>query len=292
MKKRHLKVAGDLGVINFVEFDFRNVKSIEDSVKNSDIVFNLIGREYETKNFSYDDVHVEGAKRIAEAVEKYNVPRLVHVSSFNADVNSPSDFNRTKGLGEKVVREIVPDATIVRPSVMFGNGDKFLNKIASQVRLFSANQNKELVRPAHVIDVAAALEQIGYDDSTAGKTFELYGPQELSVATVHSIVQAATNNEIRQINLPKQVYKAFATATQFIYWPTVSPDQVERMFIDQVVDPHAQTFADLGIKPAQLESLVVKYVRHWRNYLHLQDTVDQTIAQQRKDRQYIHVIDQ
>lgn len=292
MKKRHLKVTGDLGVVNFAEFDFRNVKSIEDTVKNSDIVFNLIGREYETKNFSYHDVHVEGAKRIAEAVEKFNVPRLVHVSAFNADPNSVSLFNKTKGLGEQVVREIVPDATIVRPSVMYGNSDKFLNKIASQIRIFSANENKELLRPVHVVDVASALEQIGYDDSTAGQTFELFGPDELSMATVHGLVQSATNNELRQINLPKKIYQAFAAATQYIYWPTLSPDQIERMFIDQVVDPNAKTFADLGIQPAHLEQLVVKYVRHWRNQLHLKDTLDSTVAQQRKDRQYIHIIDQ
>lgn len=291
MKKRHLKVAGDLGVINFVEFDLRNVKSIEDSVKHSDIVFNLIGREYETKNFTYEDVHVEGAKRIAEAVEKFNVSRLVHVSAFNANIESPSAFNRTKALGEQIVREIVPDATIVRPAVMYGNGDKFLNKIASSVRIFSANHNKEIIRPVHVIDVAAALEQIGYDDSTAGKTFELYGPKEYSVAQVHRLVQDATQQPLRQINIPKLVYQFLSGLTQHIYWPTLCPDQVERMFIDQVVDPNAATFKDLGVEPSELSNLAIKYVRHWRSYLHLQDSLETTAAL-RKEREYIHIIDQ
>ncbi|VVT58130.1 uncharacterized protein SAPINGB_P006052 [Magnusiomyces paraingens] len=292
MKKRHLKVAGDLGVVNFVEFDFRNVQSIEDAVKNSDIVYNLIGREYETKNFSYDDVHVEGAKRIAEAVDKYNVPRFVHVSAFNANSSDKvSQFNRTKGLGEEIVREIVPHTTIVRPSTMYGNSDKFLNQIASKSRLLVANNNQEKLRPVHVVDVAAALEQIGYDDATTGKTFELYGPKELTMAEIQALVQGATSNEQTVLNLPKQLYLAFAKATQLIYWPTLSPDQVERMFIDQVIDPNAETFASLGIEPAQLESLVIKYVRHWRSYLHLQDTVDATQAL-RKEREYIHIIDQ
>lgn len=290
MKKRHLKVQGDLGVVNFVEMDIRNVQSIEDAVKYSDIVYNLMGREYETKNFSYHDIHVEGARRVAQAVEKYNISRFIHVSSFNADVNSPSEFNRTKALGEQAVREIIPDATIVRPSVMFGNGDKFLNKIASSTRIFSANHNKELIRPAHVLDVAAALEQIGYDDSTVGKTYELYGPKEYSVAQVHAMVQEATQSELRQINLPKQVYQFISGLTQHIYWPTICPDQVERMFIDQIVDETACTFQDLGIKPAVLDDLVLKYVRHWRSYLHLHDTVE-TDAARRKEREYIHVID-
>lgn len=291
MKKRHLKVAGDLGVVNFVEFDLRNVKSIEDSVKHSDIVFNLIGREYETKNFSYHDVHVEGAKRIAEATAKYNVPRLVHVSAFNADLNSPSMFNKTKAQGEQIVKQIYPDATIVRPSAMYGHRDKFLNKIASSTRLFSANNNKELLRPVHYVDVAYALETIGYDDSTVGKTFELYGPKEYSMAQIHDMVRDATSREFRQINLPKKLYQAFAQATQYIYWETLCPDQIERMFLDQVIDSSAHTFKDLGITPAELEPLVVKYVRHWRNYLHLQDSLETTEAL-RKEREYVHVIDQ
>lgn len=290
MKKRHLKVQGDLGVVNFVEMDIRNVQSIEDSVKHSDIVFNLLGREYPTKNFTYDDVHVEGARRIAEAVAKYNVSRFVHVSAFNADPKSTSEFNRTKGLGELAVREIIPDATIVRPSIMYGNGDKFLNKIASATRIFSANHNKEILRPVHVHDVAAALEKIGYDDSTVGKTYELYGPKEYTMAQIHALVQEATQSQLLQVNLPKKVYQFISQLTQYIYWPTISPDQVERMFIDQIVDENAATFADLGIKPAQLEDLVLKTVRHWRSYLYLHDTVE-TDAQRRKEREFIHVID-
>ena len=96
MAKRHLKVTGDLGRVSFMEFDLRNTQSIEESVRHSDIVYNLIGRKYPTKNFSYRDVHVEGTERIAEAVAKYDCDRFVHVSSYNADVDSPSEFFRSK----------------------------------------------------------------------------------------------------------------------------------------------------------------------------------------------------
>lgn len=96
MAKRHLKVTGDLGRVNFCEFDLRNTQSIEESVRHSDIVFNLIGRNYPTKNFSYEDVHVEGTERIAEAVAKYDVDRFIQVSSYNADPESPSEFFRSK----------------------------------------------------------------------------------------------------------------------------------------------------------------------------------------------------
>ena len=95
------------------EYDLRNTQSLEESVRHSDIVFNCVGREYPTKsatlstallvekltrdrNFSYVDVHVEGTERIAEAVAKYDCDRFIQVSSYNADVNSPSEFFRTK----------------------------------------------------------------------------------------------------------------------------------------------------------------------------------------------------
>ena len=130
MGKRHLKVTGDLGRIVFLvrlaetqtprgleltivqEYDLRNTASIEESVRHSDVVYNLVGRDYPTKcfpiiptrgnftekfrNFSLEDVHVEGTERIAEAVAKYDVDRFIHISSHNADENSASEFYRTK----------------------------------------------------------------------------------------------------------------------------------------------------------------------------------------------------
>lgn len=96
MGKRHLKVTGDLGRVTFIEYDLRNTQSIEESVRHSDMVFNLAGKNYPTKNFSLYDVNVEGTERIAEAVAKYDIDRFIQVSSYNADVNSPSEFFRTK----------------------------------------------------------------------------------------------------------------------------------------------------------------------------------------------------
>jgi NADH dehydrogenase (ubiquinone) 1 alpha subcomplex subunit 9 len=96
MAKRHLKPTGDLGRVVFMEWDARNTQSIEESVRHSDIVFNLVGRNYPTKRFSLMEANVESTERIAEAVAKYDVDRFIHVSSYNADANSPSEFFRAK----------------------------------------------------------------------------------------------------------------------------------------------------------------------------------------------------
>lgn len=289
MTKRHLKVCGDLGVVNFMEFDLRNVKSIEDSVKHSDIVFNLIGRDFETKNFTYENVHVEGARRIAEAVRKHNVSRFIHVSSHSADVNSPSRFYQTKALGEEAVRDIVPDATIVRPGPIFGNGDRMLQKIGPAHILPSCNGGNETLRPVYVQNVARALEKIGYDDATAGKTYELNGPDEYRYKEIVQLVRDATFRDIKEIEFPKELYKFFTKMTQFIYWQTTCPDEVERMYINQIVNDDVETFESLGIKPAHLKDHLTALVRHHRTYLTMRDNFD-TDARRRKEREFVRII--
>lgn len=279
-----------MGVVNFMEWDLRNIKSIEDSVKHSDIVYNLVGRDFETKNFSYHDVHVEGAKRIAEAVAKHNVARFIHVSSHSADVNSESKFYQTKARGEQVIRDIIPDATIVRPGPLYGNGLNFLTSIAARDFVLTANHGQGKLRPTYISDVAKALEKIGFDDSTVGKTYELSGPEEFSYLEILEKVRQSTFLEMPHFNLPKPVYKLLAQATQFLFWRTTCPDEVERMYIDQFVDENALTFADLGIIPQKLDDHIVRLLRHFRSSVHLHETIEETEKRRKEAAQYTNII--
>lgn len=102
------------------------------------------------RNFDLEDVNIEGAERIAEAVAKYDIDRFVHVSSYNADKNSKSKFFQTKGRAEEVVRSIFPETTIVRPAPVFGFEDKLLNKLAGATNLFTSNNMQERFWPVHV----------------------------------------------------------------------------------------------------------------------------------------------
>jgi NADH dehydrogenase (ubiquinone) 1 alpha subcomplex subunit 9 len=131
----------------FQEWDIRNEEQIAECVRHSDIVYNLVGRDYPTKhvlppppshiavltpphrNFTFDDVHVKGAERIARVTASVGVPRLVHVSHLNASPTSTSLFYRSKAAGENAVRDVFPAATIVRPGPMFGHEDKFLTNM-------------------------------------------------------------------------------------------------------------------------------------------------------------------
>ncbi|KAF3934283.1 hypothetical protein ABW19_dt0203781 [Dactylella cylindrospora] len=291
MTKRHLKVTGDLGRVTFLEMDLRNTQSLEESVRHSDIVINLIGREYETKNFTFWDVHVEGTQRIVEAVAKYDVDRYIHVSSFNADPESPSMFYRTKAVGEIEARSIFPETTIVRPSKMFGFEDKFLHKHALNRWMVTSNNFKETFYPVHVIDVGKGLEAIAYDDSTAGQTFELHGPNQYSLEEIREMIKKETQRNLTHYNIPKEIQKLYRSALDWVWWPVTCPDEVEREFINQVIDPTAKKFKDLGIdKVDDIKDRMLDYIRHYRSNT-IFDLPPMTEKERQAEKKYLHVSD-
>lgn len=124
--RQHLKVMGDLGQIVQLDYNIRDEEAIRYAVERSNVVINMVGREWETRNFSFDDVHVTFPKKLAEICADVGVRRLIHVSALGADEDHPSAYYRTKAAGEAVVREAFPSATIVRPAKMVGVEDRFL----------------------------------------------------------------------------------------------------------------------------------------------------------------------
>ncbi|KAJ4415561.1 Protein-lysine N-methyltransferase efm5 [Gnomoniopsis sp. IMI 355080] len=266
MTKRHLKVSGDLGRVTFIEYDLRNTQSIEEAVRHSDVVYNLVGRQYPTKNFSLEDVHVEGTARIAEAVAKYDVDRFIHVSSYNADPNSPASFFATKGKGEQVARNIFPETTIVRPAPLFGFEDNLLLRLAGLTNLFTSNNMQEKYWPVHSIDVGHALELMLYDDATASQTYELYGPKQYSTAEIADMVDKEIFTKRRHINVPRQILEPAARIlNKLLWWPMLSAEQIQMEHIDQVIDEKAKTFKDLGIEPGEISKFTYQYVQGFRS---------------------------
>ncbi|RMD40378.1 hypothetical protein DV735_g4744, partial [Chaetothyriales sp. CBS 134920] len=291
MTKRHLKPTGDLGRVSFIEFDLRNTASIEESVRHSDIVVNLIGRTYPTKNFSLWDVHVEGTERIAEAVAKYDCDRFIQVSSYNADPKSPAEYFRTKAEGERVARALFPETTIVRPARLFGFEDQLLHRLAGVTNILTVNHLQERFWPVHVIDVGKALEQIAFDDTTAGETFELYGPTNYSMAEIAALVDREIIHQRRHINVPKNILKPIAYwANRLLWWPIISADELEVECLDQHIDKSAKTLADLGIEPADLADLTYHYLQDYRSSSYY-DLPPATERERREDKKYLHVID-
>jgi len=291
MAKRHLKVTGDLGRVVFIEWDLRNTESIEEAVRHSDIVYNLIGRDYPTKNFDLEDVHVEGTHRIASAVAKYDVDRFVHVSSHSVHPESPSQFFRTKFRSEQIAREIFPETTIVRPAPIFGFEDRLLHKLAGSANLITSNNMLERFWPVHSIDLGQALEKIGLDDRTAGETFELYGPKNYSTQEISELVDREIVKKRRHINVPKAVLgPALEILNKLLWWPVGSKDEVEREHLNQFIDKSAKTFKDLDIEPGDLANFTYKYLQGYRSASYF-DLPPMTEKEKREEKKYLHVLD-
>lgn len=115
-----------------------------------------------------------------------------------------------------------------------------------------------------VKDVGKALEAIAYDDTTASQTFELYGPEEHTLKEIAHMVDKIVRKTHRHINLPKKTFQMIASVLDYLYWPTISPDEVERQYLDHKIDSTAKTFRDLGIEPTDIEADMFQYIRHYR----------------------------
>lgn len=267
--KRHLKLMGDLGQVVPLRFDLRDEESIRECLRHSDVVYNLIGRDFSTKNFTYEQVHVEGARKIAQIAAEEGVSRLVHVSALNASLDSKSEFLRTKRRGEEVVLEKYPDATIVRPGTIYGAEDRFLNRIAKGLKYhFLVNNEKQRVRPVSVSDVAMGLSVLIQQEESAGKIFELFGPREYTVLEIEDFVCELILKKPSRLNLPKPAAMIISKALALLPWPTISPDEIERLYINDTPTESALTFNDLRIQPATLEDMALQFVRGYRSAMY------------------------
>ncbi|KAG0285430.1 hypothetical protein BGZ96_010313 [Linnemannia gamsii] len=265
---RHLKIMGDLGKIIPMEIHLRNKDSLEAAIRHSDTVYNLLGRDYETKNFSFADVHVEASGILAELAQKHDIERFIQMSAMNANIDSPSRFLSTKAEGENLVRSIIPSATIVRPSFMYGQEDRFLARLAMSRGLsVRINGGNTKVRPVNVSDVATAMHQMLDGSNTVGETFELVGDSEYTYAQLLDFIKETTNLDIGDVNVPKPIASLVAKAMNLLPWQTLGADEIERMMIDDELTG-AKTFEDLNIEPSSLEVTGIQYLRRFRTNLY------------------------
>ena len=260
---RLFKPMGDLGQIVRMEWDIRNESQIAECLRHSDIVYNLVGRDYETKNFGYSSIHVEGAERIAKVAAAEGVDRLVHISHLNASATSESKFYQTKAEGEERVKAAFPSATIVRPGTMFGYEDKLLNNMAVWPIWWKLNHGQTKIRPVHVLDVAQALANMMSIPQAPG-TLSLPGPSTLTYEYLLELVSSITLRPPSSAPvLPKSIATALARAAQGVWWPALSPDDVTRRYIDDADVPG--DWAAVGVEPTEIENHAITYLRRYRS---------------------------
>ena len=266
----HLQPLGKVGQIHAVQANLRYPASVEAAMRGCHAAINLVGILAESGAQSFDAVQGLGPGAVAKAASAIGA-RMVHVSAIGADENSPSHYARTKAAGEKAVLALVPTATIMRPSIVFGPEDQFTNRFASLARispmlpLIGGGLTK--LQPVYVGDVATAVADAVDGKTKQGAIYELGGPEVLTMREIMGIILAIIERRRMMISLPFWLAKLPARLLQFAPGPLkLTPDQVVLLRSDNVVSHTAKaadlTLEGLGITPDSLEAIAPQYL--WR----------------------------
>jgi len=268
----HLQPLGGVGQIHAVQANLRYPASIEAACKDADAVVNLAGLLYETGKQTFPAVHVFGARVTGQAAAEAGAGHVVHVSAIGADPESPAEYGRTKAQGEAEIRNAFPDATILRPSVVFGPEDDFFNRFASLARFTPVlpliGGGGTRFQPVFVGDVAAATCAVLEGDAAKGKTYELGGPEVMTFEQVLRFIIKTVDRQRLLVPLPFSMARLNAAFLQLLPKPLLTIDQVKMLETDNVVSAEAQadrrTLEGLGISAQAVEAIVPDYLEQYR----------------------------
>ncbi|AKI02826.1 putative nucleoside-diphosphate sugar epimerase [Hoeflea sp. IMCC20628] len=269
----HLQPLGGVGQIVAIQANLRNRDSVDRAVQGSDHVVNCVGILFESGRNTFDSVQGFGARAVAEAARAAGA-RLTHISAIGADAESASDYARSKGLAEAAVAKILPDAVILRPSIVFGPEDGFFNKFAEMARFAPAlpliGGGETKFQPVYVGDVAEAVARSVDGKLIGGTIYELGGARVMSFKECLEEILKITHRKRALVTLPWALASMIGKIASFI--PLIDPpltgDQVILLKTDNVVSAEAtsqsRTLAGMGIAPSTVEAILPSYLTRYR----------------------------
>ncbi len=268
----HLQPLGGVGQINAVQANVRYPDSLKAAAEGADAVINLVGILAATGLQTFKAVQDEGARHVAEAAREAGAKMFVQLSAIGADPSSPSIYARTKAAGEKAVKEVLPAAVIVRPSVVFGPEDEFFNRFAALARISPAlpliGGGRTRFQPVFVGDVAKAVLAGLTGKASAGTVYELGGPEIMTMEEVMTRVLAYTMRRKWLVPLPFWLAKLQGAVLQWLPNAPLTLDQVRLLETDNVVSEAAlqdgRTLEGLEIEPVAVEAVVPDYLEQYR----------------------------
>src|SRR5687768_17462510 len=258
-----------LGMIQLVRADIARPADVAAAVAGADAVINLVG----ILKGNFHAVHVDGARNVAEAAAAAGARSLAHVSALGADPESPSSYGRTKGEGEMAVRGAFPGAAILRPSIVFGPEDQFVNRFAGMARLLPfipVIRGRWKLQPVYAADLGKAIAQAALDPAAhAGRTYELVGPQIISMREVNQWLCEATGRGSKPVvEIPDAIGRLMARLLGWAPGAPITWDQWLMLQKDNVASGALPGFEAFGINPAPLagvaEGWLAVYRRHGR----------------------------
>ena len=261
-----LKTSGTPGQIEIVQANIRDAASTQAALNGADGVVNAVGILFESGKQKFSALQAEGATRIGEAAKAEGISAMVHISAIGADAASASLYAQSKAAGEAGVRAAMPEAHILRPSIVVGPEDEFFNRFAAMAMIAPAlpliGGGVTQYQPVSVFDVAAAVEAC-FAGAQVG-TYELGGPDVLSFKHLMEMLLAEIGRDRLLVPLPFAAAKIIAAFAQFMPKPLLTPDQLILLRSDNVVAQDAKAFADLGLRPEPIAGILPSYLARYR----------------------------
>lgn len=259
---RSMKLMGDLGQIQPMPIDLVEEESLHATVKNSNVVINLLGKDVPSRNYSLHDVNVKCVHRLTKAVAEAGVcKRFIHVSAMGADINSPCEFLRTKAEGEEVVKGFFPNATIIRPAPIFGQDSTLLDRSAQQIyRKYYVpvvDNYQAKIQPVNVHDVAQAVVNAIVSSDAPGKTYTAYGPKVYSRDRILDMVaEGMMMDDFMKIPIPKDALKLITPLIErfvpYESWRQWNTSNAEYESMD-ILPKTGLNLVDLGVTSTDME---------------------------------------
>jgi uncharacterized protein YbjT (DUF2867 family) len=258
-----LRAAG-LHQVAFSGADVRDQTSVAAALAGADAVVNTVSAYVEKGDVTFETVHVQGAETVARESAAGGIARLVHVSGIGADPDSGSPYIRARGRGELMVQQVFPGATIIRPGAMFGRGDALFGTLADMARLLPVlpliGGGSTRLQPVFVEDVAEAVVHSLADPGTGGRIYELAGPRVYTLRHLVEYTLRLVGKRRLLLPIPFALAEIQARLLELLPYPPLTIGQVDLLKVDSVASGVLPGFAELNIRPRDLEEIVPTYI--------------------------------
>jgi uncharacterized protein YbjT (DUF2867 family) len=261
-----VRALGNLGQVQFVAANATDAAAMARAVAGSDAVVNFVA----TLKGDFDRTITLPARTVAAAARDAGCSAFVHISAIGADAASPSAYGRAKAAAEDAVRAALPSAIILRPSIIFGREDQFINRFAGLIQrlpVMPVLAPNTRFQPVFVGDVADAIvAALANPAAHGGQTFELGGPQTLSMRALYEWIARQIGRSRLFVDVPDAAGSALAAATGWLPAAPITRDQWAMLGRDNVVTDGAPGLAALNVASTALDTVAVGWLDRYRRH--------------------------
>ena len=265
-QKGYLKTQAPPGSIELLDWNPNNFSELKESIKNSDVVVNLIGILFETRKQKFYNIHSKIPEAVAKICSETDVKKFISVSAIGANANSKSLYQKSKFQGEVKALENFKNTVIIRPSVVCGAEDNFTNLFSklSILPVITVVAMNYKFQPILVTDVADAIVQAIQTKNNEGKIYEIGGPKIISFGDMVKSILSTINKKRFVFDMPMSLAKIQSSITDLLPIPPIlTRDQCEILSeADNIVSDTQLTLKDLDIEPSDVEEAMKKWL--WR----------------------------